>query len=102
MVIYSKTSLNRPTMEPTLNGPFREVVCLVRLCLQWISWDPNKAIDIEGWSICGCGRIERFYCILVFHVITHVLKRSMYCYVSIVVLMLAATDNSAMYVMPIS
>ena len=26
--IYSKTSLNRPTMEPTLNGPFREVVGL--------------------------------------------------------------------------
>ena len=24
-VIYSKTSLNRPTMGPTLYGPFREV-----------------------------------------------------------------------------
>ena len=26
--IYSKTSLNRLTMGPTLNGPFREVVTL--------------------------------------------------------------------------
>ena len=25
---YSKTSLNRPTIEPTLNGPLREVVSL--------------------------------------------------------------------------
>ena len=25
---YSKTSVNRPTMEPTLDGPFREVVSL--------------------------------------------------------------------------
>ena len=25
-------------------------------------WDPNKAIDIEGWLICGSGRLERFYC----------------------------------------
>ena len=25
---YSKTSLNRPAMEPTLNGPLREVVGL--------------------------------------------------------------------------
>ena len=27
---YSKTSLNRPTMGPTLNGPFMEVVGLGR------------------------------------------------------------------------
>ena len=26
--IYSKTSLNRPTMGPTLAGPFREVIGL--------------------------------------------------------------------------
>ena len=26
--IYNKTSLNRPTMGPTLNGPFMEVVSL--------------------------------------------------------------------------
>ena len=25
---YSKTSLNRPTMGPILNGPFREVVSI--------------------------------------------------------------------------
>ena len=25
-------------------------------------WDPNKAIDIRMWSICGGGRLERFYC----------------------------------------
>ena len=26
--VYSKTSLNQPTMGPTLSGPFREVVSL--------------------------------------------------------------------------
>ena len=25
-------------------------------------WDPNKAIDIRRWSICGGGRLERLYC----------------------------------------
>ena len=43
--IHSKTSLNRPTMGPTLHR------------------DPNKAIDILEWSNCGGGRLERFYCI---------------------------------------
>ena len=28
-----------------------------------IAWDRNKAIDIGEWSICGVGRLERFYCI---------------------------------------
>ena len=27
-------------------------------------WDRNKAIDMEQWSICGGGRLERFYCIV--------------------------------------
>ena len=25
-----------------------------------IVWDPNKAIDIEEWLLCGSGRLERF------------------------------------------
>ena len=27
-----------------------------------IIWDLNKTIDVVEWSICGGGRIERFYC----------------------------------------
>ena len=51
---YSETSSNRPTMEPTLNGPFREVVGVGRLVMVFIVsatiWDPNKE-----WWICGGG-----------------------------------------------
>ena len=61
---YSKTSLNRPAKEPTLSGSFREVVGLGMFILA-IVWARNKAIDIEEWSICGCGRLERFYCIFI-------------------------------------
>ena len=28
-----------------------------------IVWNQNNAIDIGRWSICGDGRLERFYCI---------------------------------------
>ena len=28
-----------------------------------ILWDPNKAIDIGEWSICGGGQLESFCCI---------------------------------------
>ena len=28
-----------------------------------IVWDPNKAIDIGEWLICGGGQLERYYCI---------------------------------------
>ena len=31
-----------------------------------IVWDPNKAIDLGEGSICGGGRIERFYCIYIY------------------------------------
>ena len=31
--------------------------------MEWIVWDPNKAIDIGEWSACGGGWLERFYCI---------------------------------------
>ena len=62
---YSKTSLNRPTTGPTLNGPFREVVSL-EYCYNGILWEislgPNKVIDIGEWLICGGGRLEKFYC----------------------------------------
>ena len=58
---HGKTSLNRPTMAPTSKGDgrFREVVGLVFI-VRKIVWDPNKAIDIGEWSICGGGRLERF------------------------------------------
>ena len=58
--IYSKTSLNRATTGLTLNGPFKEVIGLGTL------WDPNEAIDIRMWSICGGGQLERFYCIYMY------------------------------------
>ena len=44
MNIYSKTSLNRPTMGPTLSGQFREVVGLGSQDIY--IWDLNEAIDI--------------------------------------------------------
>ena len=65
---YSKTSLNRPTVGLTLNGPFREVIGLGSFeyhynGIVWvIVWDPNKASAIGEWSICGGGQLERFYC----------------------------------------
>ena len=31
-----------------------------------IVWDPNKAIDIGSWSICGGGWLDRFYCIIIY------------------------------------
>ena len=31
-----------------------------------VTWDPNKAIDIGTWSICGGERLERFYCIYIY------------------------------------
>ena len=34
----------------------------VRISLQWIVWDSNKAIDIREWPICGSGRLVEFYC----------------------------------------
>ena len=39
-----------------------------------VIWDRNKAIDIEDWSICGGGQLERFdymhLCISVYNVNT--------------------------------
>ena len=67
-VLYSKTSLNRPTMVSTLNGVLGKWL-LRGLEYQYnsigftIDWDPNKAIDILEWLNCGGGRLERFYCI---------------------------------------
>ena len=68
MTSYSVTSLNGPTLELTLNGPYREVVSLGGL--EWryngtvwvIAMDPNKEIDIVEWSICGGEWLEGFYC----------------------------------------
>ena len=56
-------------MGPTLNCPSREGGRFTELGygyngIVWvILWDPNKTIDIGEWSICGAGRLERFYCI---------------------------------------
>ena len=50
--IYSKISLNRLTMGPTLSGTSREVV---GLALWAIVWDRIKAIDIGECSVCGGG-----------------------------------------------
>ena len=33
----------------------------VKISLFLIVSEPNKAIDIGAWSICGGGRLERFY-----------------------------------------
>ena len=41
--MYSKTSLNRPTMGLTVNGSFKEVVNLVRISLQWYC----MGVDLE-------------------------------------------------------
>ena len=47
-------------MGPTLRGSFKELIIVMG-----IAWGPNKGIDIEKWSICVGGQLERFYCILV-------------------------------------
>ena len=51
-------------MKLTFNGTFREVISVgsqdtVRMGIVWsIDWDPNKAIDIGEWSICGGGQLR--------------------------------------------
>ena len=49
------TSINRPTMGPTLSGPFRGGWFMMefRLSVWPIVWNRNKAIDIGEWLICG-------------------------------------------------
>ena len=66
-IVYSKTSLYRPTMALTLNGAFIEGGRFRELKhhngIVWeVVWDSNKSIDIGEWSICECDRIERLYC----------------------------------------
>ena len=59
-IYKSKSSLNQPTIEQTLNGQFREVVGLENDNIirdDNIIWDQTKAIDIEKWSICRGGRL---------------------------------------------
>ena len=46
-------------MGPTVTGPFREAVSLGS---REIIWNPNEAVDIGEWSICGGGRLGRFDC----------------------------------------
>ena len=53
-------------MGLTLNGPFKELEYRYT-CIVWeIIWDSNKAIDIEAWSICGGGRLDKCYIITSF------------------------------------
>ena len=50
-------------MGPTLNDPFRMVIGLGYHYngIAWaIVWDPNKAINIVEWSICGYEWLEGF------------------------------------------
>ena len=51
--IYSRTSLNQSTIGLTLNGRFRELEYHHIGIVLTIIRDPNKAIDIGEWSICG-------------------------------------------------
>ena len=48
VLLYSKTSLNRPTMGLTLNSPFRYMVGLgnYNSIAYAIVWDPNKVFGI--------------------------------------------------------
>ena len=66
------TSIIILAMIQTLNGPIKELLGLGRLeyhyngIIIWaIIWDPNKVSDIGEWSICGGGRLERFYWIYI-------------------------------------
>ena len=52
--VPSKTSLNRPTMGPTLNDPFKGVIGLRSLRYNYIG-------IVREWSICGGGLFERFF-----------------------------------------
>ena len=37
-----------------------------------IVWDPNKAIDIKDWSVCGGSRLEyNTFVICIYHYISH-------------------------------
>ena len=63
--IRTKTFLSRPSKGLTLNGPFREVAGLGKLeyASNGTVGEPNEAINKGESSICGGGRLERFYCI---------------------------------------
>ena len=49
-------------MGSTLNGQFSDLEYCQNGIAWAIIWDPNKAIDIREWAICGGGWLERFYC----------------------------------------
>ena len=42
------------------DGEFRELEYRYNDIVLAFVWDPNKAIDIVEWAICGGGRLERF------------------------------------------
>ena len=53
-------------MGPAIDGPFSEVVGLGNT-ISMVNrmgnrYGTNKVADIGEWSICGGGRLERFYC----------------------------------------
>ena len=53
------------TMESTLIDIFREAIGLGsqnNITMGMVmTWDPNKAIKIGEWSVCGGGQLEMFY-----------------------------------------
>ena len=62
VLLYTKTSLNRLTMGPTLNGPLMEVLGFRELQYRYndrwvIIWDPNKSdryrgvVDLGRWLV---------------------------------------------------
>ena len=67
MPIYvnSKTSLNLPTLGTNISGYICSV-WQIGISLRWTFWDPCKGIDIGEWSMCGGGRLEKFYCICLY------------------------------------
>ena len=50
-------------MGPTLNCLFGEFDFRCNGIALANIWDPNNAIEIGEWSICGGGQLERCYCI---------------------------------------
>ena len=64
--LYSKTSLNSPTVGPILNGSFSGAGQFGKLeyyyndIVRVIIWNPNITNSRGDWAICGVCRLERF------------------------------------------
>ena len=79
IVMYRKTSLNRPALGLILSGPFKEGSVYI-----WaIVWNRNKAIDVRKWSNCEGSRLRRFYCMCIYKYICSQLLPCVYIYIYI-------------------